>query len=237
MKRINPLINFTHSQQDVYGARQTGLGQSRYVFARRLLPQDGKGLRLLEVGGGMAEFSQMLNNSAYKVTFTDLNSNSVANAKSLGFESYQIDFNFGLPGIPDNSFDVVVMLEVIEHIVNAEHLITEVRRVLSQDGVLVLSTPNFAFWSNRLRILFGNLPDGEGYHYRFFTRQSLEHQLQKTKLVPEAWEFSSPAFGINIIRNRILGHSRLHVHIPDFFSPIFAQTLFVRARKCISATL
>jgi len=178
----------------------------------------------------MAEFSQRLRELGYQVTFTDLNPNSVAHASSLGFESHQIDFNLGLPGIDDAGFDAVVMLEVIEHIVNAEHLLSEVRRVLKPGGVLVLSTPNFAWWYNRLRILSGRLSHDEGYHYRFFTRRSLERQLRVAGLQPEAWQFSSPAYGVNRLRRKVWGKGRVSVLVPGSTGPLLGQTLFVRAR-------
>ncbi len=192
MKPLNPFVNLAHHQQDVYGVRQALPELNRYRLAESLLPQNGQRMHVLEIGGGMAEFSQRLAEMGYKVTFTDLNPNSVDHAKRLGFESYHIDFNLGLPGLDESKFDVAIMLEVIEHVVNAEYLLTEARRVLKPGGVLVLSTPNFAWWSNRLRILCGQLSHDEGYHYRFFTRRSLEQKLWTARFSPEMWKFSSP---------------------------------------------
>jgi 2-polyprenyl-3-methyl-5-hydroxy-6-metoxy-1,4-benzoquinol methylase len=54
------------------------------------------------------------------------------------------------------------MLEVIEHIVNAEYMLAEVRRVLKAECLLVISTPNFAWWVNRLRVLSGWVSLDEG---------------------------------------------------------------------------
>ena len=178
----------------------------------------------------MAEFASRCTELGYQVTLTDLNPQNVSNAVSLGLEAHQIDLNFGLVGIEDKAFDVVVMLEVIEHIVNAEVLLNDVWRVVRAGGMLVLSTPNFSFWKNRLAILFGGIPPDEGYHYRFFTKETLQKKLRSSGLQPETWKFSSPAFGINKLR-RIAGRNgRKHVLIPDWLGPVLGQTLFVRAR-------
>ena len=44
--------------------------------------------------------------------------------------------------IPDRSFDVIVSFETIEHLDRPERFLDEARRVLRDDGVLLLSTPN-----------------------------------------------------------------------------------------------
>jgi len=51
----------------------------------------------------------------------------------------------------DMSFDSVVALEVIEHVDNDIHLLMEVHRVLRDEGILILSTPNTNHLTNRLR--------------------------------------------------------------------------------------
>ena len=117
---------------------------------------------LLEIDGGPAEFAQRLAELCFGVTFTDLSPNSLAHAKRQEFEGIRIDFNHGVSEIGDSSFDAAVMLEVIEHIVNAECLLAEVRRVLKAECLLVISTPNFAWWVNRLRVLSGWVSLDEG---------------------------------------------------------------------------
>ncbi len=227
--QLNALVNIAHPQQDVYTQRRRVTGHHRFRIAEQLLTDHPSGQRLLEVGGGMAEFSTRLRDLGYQVTFVDLNPNNIHNARKLGFESQQIDLNFGLPGIENDQFDAVVMLEVIEHVVNAEHLLSELHRVLKPGGVLVLSTPNFAWWYNRLRVLLGQLSYDEGYHYRFFTRRSMEHKLRGANLSPVSWRFTSPAFVINRLRKVFLRKPRTHFTVPEFTGSLLGQTLFVRA--------
>lgn len=229
--KVYQYVNTAHPQQDICTTRLYRPGLYRFKVAAELVPMPTNvEAQCLELGGGMAEFSQKLAESGYKVTFADLSPNNVAHAQGLGFESHQIDFNFGLPGLQDASFDLVVMLEVIEHIVNAEHLLAEVRRVLKPGGALVLSTPNFAWLYNRLRILIGQLSHDEGYHYRFFTRASLGRQLRSAGFEPEVWKFSGPVFGVNVLRRVLLRKSRIHVLVPAFIGTLLGQTLYVRGR-------
>lgn len=64
---------------------------------------------------------------------------------------------FKLP-FPSGVFDIVVLDEVIEHLVDTDSILDEIHRVLRTDGQLLLSTPNLAAWFNRIAILFGLQP-------------------------------------------------------------------------------
>jgi 2-polyprenyl-3-methyl-5-hydroxy-6-metoxy-1,4-benzoquinol methylase len=55
-------------------------------------------------------------------------------------------------------FDVVFCGEVIEHMFSPDVLLEDVRSVLADDGVLVLSSPNLAYWLNRVLLLAGISP-------------------------------------------------------------------------------
>lgn len=70
---------------------------------------------------------------------------------------------------PDKTFDVVVAGEVIEHVVDTDHFIEEVYRVLKPSGVLLLTTPNLAYIPNRLLLMLGVQP--------LFTETSLRRNM------------------------------------------------------------
>ncbi|MBD0328886.1 MAG: class I SAM-dependent methyltransferase [Thermoleophilia bacterium] len=55
-------------------------------------------------------------------------------------------------------FDVVFCGEVVEHVFSPDALLDDIRRLLRADGLLVLSTPNLAYWVNRLLLLVGVSP-------------------------------------------------------------------------------
>jgi len=60
----------------------------------------------------------------------------------------------------ENFFDVVLLIDVIEHLFDTDKAIAEIRKVLRKDGFLVISTPNLSSFANRLLLLFGYQPLG-----------------------------------------------------------------------------
>ena len=58
----------------------------------------------------------------------------------------------------DDSFDVVIAGEVIEHVPHPDLMLSEIRRVLAPSGRLVLSTPNIVGWANRILVPLGIQP-------------------------------------------------------------------------------
>jgi 2-polyprenyl-3-methyl-5-hydroxy-6-metoxy-1,4-benzoquinol methylase len=59
---------------------------------------------------------------------------------------------------PDASFDCVVAGEVIEHVPSPDFMLSEIFRVLTPGGRLVISTPNLVSWANRILVPLGIQP-------------------------------------------------------------------------------
>lgn len=102
-------------------------------------------------------------------------------------------------------FDVVVLGDVLEHLVNPADTLRYVRSVLSPNGSVVASVPNVAFVGMRVRLLFGRFdytPTGllDRSHLRFFTLRSLGQM------------FVACGFSLDTVRGQAveLGGRRLH---------------------------
>ena len=98
----------------------------------------------------------------------------------------------------DNSFDIVVMNQILEHLPSAEEIINEAKRV-SKKWVLV-GLPNELTYGFRIKFLIGK-PDWKGYmpyfHKHFFTIDTIEDFIKRFfgKYVEKVYYFSCSGGG------------------------------------------
>jgi SAM-dependent methyltransferase len=141
-----------------------------YAYAARLLPAELG--RWADLGCGRGEFIEQSSPRETSGIGVDYAQTSARAFRAGGRPAVVADLNRGLP-FATGSLDGASLIEVIEHIVAAEALVAELARVIRPGGWLVVTTPNVVHLSYRWRALTGHPPKQEGYHYRFFTRDTL----------------------------------------------------------------
>ena len=119
----------------------------------RLVPE---GSRVLDLGcgdGSMLDYLQRSRGcSGYGIEIADAN---VLACVRRGVNVIQLNLDEGLAMFGDNSFDVVLQIDTLQHLRNAEVMLRETARV----GRLgIVAFPNFAHWANRLSVLRGRMP-------------------------------------------------------------------------------
>lgn len=95
-------------------------------------------------------------------------------------------------------FNIVLLKEVIEHLFDPDRAISQIKEIMKDDGILIVTTPNLSSMLNRLLLLFGYLPmayevstkrnfgkpkkyndrEGAAGHIRLFTFRALEQFLK-----------------------------------------------------------
>lgn len=104
-----------------------------------------KGSTVLDIGAGAGAFSLRLFDNGYKVSALDINPEEW---KLKEIEFLELDINKGISNSVNKTFDSACCLEVIEHIENPWELLRDIRKIVKEDGYLLLSTPNItSFWS------------------------------------------------------------------------------------------
>src|SRR3989344_372638 len=100
---------------------------------------------VLDIACGSGYGSKLLSNKAKKVIGVDISKESIDYAKN-NFNSNKIKFFIGdatnLDFLKDNSIDVVVSFETIEHLIDYKRFLMEVKRILKKEGLFIVSTPN-----------------------------------------------------------------------------------------------
>jgi SAM-dependent methyltransferase len=116
-----------------------------YPKVLELLPKD-RDARILDVGAGEGYFCDLLKGKGYRrVEACDYLPD---NFKVQEVPFHQADLNRAIP-LPDSSVDVVVSIEVLEHLENHFCFMREILRVLRPGGIAVLTTPNILSITSR----------------------------------------------------------------------------------------
>lgn len=77
--------------------------------------------------------------------------------KDSGVIYAQCDFDTFIP-FSDIGFDVILCSEVIEHLFMPDNIFKFAAKTLSENGILLITTPNLAVWYNRVLLLLGFQP-------------------------------------------------------------------------------
>jgi SAM-dependent methyltransferase len=130
----------------------------------KLLLSAEPGPKVLNAGAGQGSFSRVLEESGFEVVSTDV-SPAACDVLSRRVRGPVVQADVTALPFADESFDAVVLGEVIEHVADDVSALEETRRVLRPGGVAVLSVPAHPSW-------FGPSDKWAG-HVRRYTRASL----------------------------------------------------------------
>ena len=129
----------------------------------RLVP---RGARVLDLGCGDGALLDYLQReracTGYGVELADAN---VLACVKRGVNVLQLNLDQGLTVFEDASFDVVLQIDTLQHLRNAETMLRETARV-GRMGIVAF--PNFAHWPNRLSILQGRMPVTKRLPYQWY---------------------------------------------------------------------
>ncbi|MFH1692601.1 MAG: class I SAM-dependent methyltransferase [Candidatus Omnitrophota bacterium] len=106
--------------------------------------------RVLDLGAGSGMFSNRLQQMGFDVVAVDLRPEHFDFKSSVSFQA--CDITNPLP-FGENSFEYILLTEVIEHLKNPSGALIQINRLLKRGGFLVLSTPNILSLKSRFRFL------------------------------------------------------------------------------------
>ena len=153
-----------------------------------------RGSRVLDLGCGNGAFLSLLQSqrgcTGYGVEIDDAN---VLACVQRGVSVIQLNLEQGLSMFEDQSFDVVLQIDTLQHLHNAETMLRETARV-GRMGVVAF--PNFAHWPNRWSVLTGRMP--------------------VTKRLPYQW-YDTPNIRVGTYSDFALLAKKNNLHITDSF--------------------
>lgn len=167
-----PLTDLYEAKAAAYARFGTGLVA---VYAERLLPPGGRVLDLGCASGGLLE---ILRPRAGYMAGLELSPSAARNAARIGDHVIQGALEDRNVSFPHDSFDLVVMADVLEHLMDPAAALGRAVGWCRPGGHVLASTPNIGHWRARMELLRGRWPSEEtgtfdSGHLRFFTRRSL----------------------------------------------------------------
>ncbi len=130
----------------------------------RYLGKAPKHTKLLDFGCGSGIFVEELEKAGFDAHGVDISDEAVRFGALQGIKNLSVidshKINFG-----DNTFDVVLSMDVLEHLEDEEWALKEIERILKPNGIFVVMVPAYMF-------LWG-VQDEVAHHYRRYTKGSL----------------------------------------------------------------
>ncbi len=136
----------------------------RYFLARGLV----SGKKVLDIASGEGYGSAILAQQAQHVTGVDISEQAVDAARAK-YQKENLEYLCGsvtsIP-LPDHAVDVVVSFETIEHLTEHDAMLSEIRRVLHPQGLLIISSPD--------KRTYSDIPE---YHNEFHVKELYEDEF------------------------------------------------------------
>lgn len=134
--------------ESYYGSRKSFFEDAVNRWRIKKLPGRIQKFSVLDIGCGNGSFLKLLSRRGFLVRGTEIApeyhfSNTEISSKICKKELKECKFS-------DNEFDIITMWHTLEHFANPLDYLSETRRILKENGFLIIEVPNFQSWQSRL---------------------------------------------------------------------------------------
>jgi len=153
-------------------------------------------LRVLDMGCGNGSLTHQFAQAGYTVVGVDDSQSGIAFARETYPTCEFIQGSiYDLPLTLASSFDLVVSVDVIEHLLYPRGLLQAAQKCLKPQGQLILSTPYHGYWKNLALALLDQMDNHytvlwDGGHIKFFSVKTLTQLLAEEGFAQPQFEFS-----------------------------------------------
>jgi len=196
---------------------------------KKYVPEGGS---ILDIAASQGNFSLRLAELGYAVTWNDLRA-ELADYVKLKYESGNLQF---LPGNVfdlnlDEKYDGIVITEVIEHTAHPDEFLQKVSEFLKPDGVIIMTTPNGAYFRNKLP-RFSDCPDPSVYEEMQFKPDADGHIFL---LYLDEIKTLSARAGLKIKEYKFYSNPLINGHIKSrLILPYLPEKLVMASQKLVN---
>jgi len=176
--------------------------RNRYLFIRRNLKKYGHSKpfkNALNLGTGEGDYDPMIAAASSKLTACDINENDVAFAKNMNGHIqnifYKIENALELT-FPENTFDLLTSIDVMEHVGQPKRMTEEIARVLDKGGLGFITFPqtNFPLTYDPVNRLTGKRAIAQGAY-------AFGHEYLVDPVAFKSW---AEEFGLEVLEEKNL---------------------------------
>jgi 2-polyprenyl-3-methyl-5-hydroxy-6-metoxy-1,4-benzoquinol methylase len=193
------LDKYRRVEDEEYLAEESGRRELFESILRSTRNYALKSKRLLEIGSNVGLFLDVASLQGWNTKGIEPSKWAV----QRGRERFDVDLRLGTVeelDAPDRSADVIVMLDVLEHLVDPTKALRRLRPVIDDDGLLVLSTVNLSGLHARIR--GGNWPWFIRSHLHYFSPATLREMLRLAGFRMVEWSIIPRSFHLSYIAHR-----------------------------------
>ena len=209
--------NSFYNEISVLDAKSNGFSKIKNLLPLNIYT---KKIRFLDIGCGHGSVTEKLIELGHTGYGMELSTYALETLKAKGFNTIKHDIQ--TPFALNDEFEIVFILDVLEHVFDPLGLLQEAIKLTSKDGIIIVSVPLYFDLLDRLKILFtgsiislDNLCYGEeiyrkfrSYNYdhiRFFRPKDIFEMGERLQLEVERVEYSPTVYGgRNIILKNLI---------------------------------
>lgn len=155
----------------------------------------GKG-NLLDIGAGTGDFLVLAKSNGWNITGMEPSDKAKASAEKKG-----VPFAKSTEDLEAQSFDIITMWHVLEHVPNLDKQIKELKRLLKPDGTIIIAVPNFRSFDAK-------------YYRRFWAGFDVPRHL---------WHFSKKAIKILFQKEQMKVEKMLPMKFDAFYVSLLSE--------------
>lgn len=201
--------------------------------------------KIIDIGCGHGSVSHELIKRGFEVYGVEINDEAIVSLEQKGFKIFRKDIN--KPLNIEEKFDVVLILDVLEHLFDPFFLLNEAKKITKQGGAIIINVPLYFDILDRFKILFtgsvislDNLCYGqENYkkfrsynydHIRFFRPKEVIEMGESLGLKAEKIEYGATGYFGKYRIIRLLIRLFINKYTVNVNPNIFAHSMKIRWR-------
>lgn len=177
-----------------------GLHEAAFKLMAQYQPHEDP--RVLELACGSGAMSARLRDHGY--TRIELVDGDTQQFGLDGLTPRQMDLNTQFSKALEGQFDLIVALEIIEHLDSPRQFLREIRSLITPGGTAIISTPNLSHWANRVTF-------AAKAEHRFFDRQQYETIRHVSPITHLQMQTMFEEVGLELVKRQTAG---------SFFGPM-----------------